>query len=160
MIKGVKPSAPLLALVALLASCTGRPDVEERYPTSTPAVETHTSTTPPVVADLPEEALPVPEPSPWAEVKGVETDRPRSSPALPGKPYRFQLYTHCRIDFRVDFDGSFWQAYRRYGRPDDPFQHGRMTLVSPQVAIFEANRREVHIYFVRNDTPKPALGCR
>jgi len=146
----MKRWAFVVGMVALLASCTNRPGDEERASTSPPSEEAGPS----AAAAVPAEALPVPEPSPWAEANGIGTDHPRSSPALNGKPYRFQLYTHCGIDFR-----SFWQAYRRYGRPDNPGQEGTMTLLSPKVALFESGGGSVRIYFVRNDTPKPRVGC-
>ena len=80
-----------------------------------------------------------------------------------GQERPFKLYTHCGIDFRVDFDGSFWQSYGEGKTPavGFNFEKGTMTLLSGEVAVFRFQSRgdEASIYFVRNDTPKPEVGC-
>ena len=80
-----------------------------------------------------------------------------------GQERTLKLYTHCGIDFRVDFDGSFWQSYDD-GKPPtvgDPFQIGTMTLLSGGVAVFrfESQGGQKSVCFVRNDSPKPKAGC-
>ncbi len=146
----------VVALVALLAACTGPTDTS----TSTvPAVES-TPKAPPIV--IPAEALPVPEPSPWPIKPDEKRDRPTSSDVPIGQERPFELYAHCGIDFRVDFDGSFWQSYAGSASPTFDNQEGIMTLLSGEVAVFrfeESQGQDASIYFIRNDTPKPKVGC-
>ena len=92
-----------VVVVALLAACTGPTDPSA---SSGPSVEP-TPNDPPDV--IPPEALPVPEPSPWPIRPGSERARPTSSDVAIGQEKFLQIYTHCGIDFAVDFDGSFWQ---------------------------------------------------
>lgn len=141
-----------VALVVLLTSCTGEPAPDSG---ASPSLEA----SPTDVAAPPDEALRMPAPSPWSFPEGARPDHPRSGTARLGRPYPFLLYTHCGVGFRVDFDGSFWQAYAVLGRASNPAQRGTMTLLSEYVALFEARHGDVRIYFVRNDTPKPRLGC-
>ena len=148
--------ATLFALL-VLAACTRQDDPP---PSPVPSVEA-TPKAPPVV--IPQEALPVPNPSPWPIKPGEKRDRPTSPDVAIGQERPFELYTHCGIDFRVDFDGSFWQSYGEGKTPavDFNFEKGTMTLLSGEVAVFHFQSRgdEVAIYFVRNDTPKPGVGC-
>lgn len=77
---------------------------------------------------------------------------------------RYSLYVHCGVDDRVDFDGSFWQAYRTpsdHHAFDDPTQRGRMTLLTEEVAAFRFERegKVTTVYFVRNDSPKDEVAC-
>lgn len=78
-----------------------------------------------------------------------------------GQERPFELDTHCGIDSRVDFDGSFWQSYVVGNTPavGDPFRKGTMTLLSGEVAVFRFEGDEASVYFIRNDTPKPEVGC-
>ena len=144
----------VMALVAVVTSCTGGTDaaVESVPPTTPPGTPSPTS--PP----LPPDALPVPEPSPWAIRQNVPRDHPESADVAVGESRAFTLYTHCGIDRRVDFDGSFWQSYNVAGQatwPADPLQKGTMTLLTEDVAVFrfKSAHRKAAIYFVRNDSP-------
>jgi len=105
----------------------------------------------------------VPEPSPWSIKPDEKRDRATSSDVAVGQERPFELYTHCGIDSRVDFDGSFWQSYVVGNTPavGDPFRKGTMTLLSGEVAVFrfESQGDEASVYFIRNDTPKPEVGC-
>jgi hypothetical protein len=74
-------AAALLGVELLLASCGG--DMAP-LPTWTPAA-----------------------PGSGAPVSGGLELNPRSARAQLGVAYPFQLYTHCGVDFSVDFDGSF-----------------------------------------------------
>ena len=80
-----------------------------------------------------------------------------------GQERPFALYTLCGIDHRVDFDGSFWQSYAGGKAPTvgNPVQKGTMALLSAEVAVFRFENQgdEAPIYFVRNDTPRPEVGC-
>ena len=44
------------------------------------------------------------------------TGYPISGPARRGVPYRFSIYSHCGVDYDLDFDGSYWQASSTGGR--------------------------------------------
>ena len=89
-------------------------------------------------------------------------DHPTSVDVAVGQKRLFKIYTHCGFDFRVDFDGSFWQAYTHdtYA-PVFGFVHGTMTLLTEEVAVFRFKTQGApsSVYFIRNDTPKPELGC-
>lgn len=74
--------------------------------------------------------------------------QPRSPHVEPGKPYPFHLYTHCGVNFSVDFDHAFWDLTdpRWADQPggmgphkglDNPFQSGTMTLVDARHARFD-----------------------
>jgi len=72
---------------------------------------------------------------------GLSRYFPRSGRAGVGVSYRFELYTHCGLDWplAMDFDGSFWDplgpASDGYGNPPagygNPFDQGTITLISP-----------------------------
>lgn len=145
----------VVALTAMLA-CTGPAD---------PSVPSVASVEPSTRASpvLPREARPVPEPSPWPLPRSGRRDHPTSSDVAIGRTRPFELYTHCGIDFGVDFDGSFWQSYGDVETPTvgNPFRKGTMILLTEEVAVFrfDSDGSETSIYFVRNDTPKPRVGC-
>jgi hypothetical protein len=67
----------------------------------------------------------------------IQAESPRVEP---GRAYDFNLYTHCGVNFDVDFDGSLW-TWLGSGRPDrsvgDPSQRGTMTLTGPDEARFD-----------------------
>jgi len=75
---------------------------------------------------------------------------PRSGHASVGVPYRFQLYTHCGLDWPVamDFDGSFWNpigagpASDHSGNPPagygNPYDQGTVRLISPTLAQYRS----------------------
>jgi hypothetical protein len=146
-------------LAALLAACTGPTD-----PTGSPFPAIDGTPRPPSVV-LPAEALPAPDASPWPWPirPGDKQDHPASPDVAIGQARPFKLYTHCGIDFRVDFDESFWQSYRFGKSPSvgDPVQLGTMTLLTDEVAVFRyrSQGNETSIYFVRNDTPRARVGC-
>lgn len=56
--------------------------------------------------------LPMPPPaaqrSPDTITEGVYRFYPNSAAVKHGRPYRFQLYTHCWERMLIDLDGSFW----------------------------------------------------
>lgn len=149
-----------LIVVALLTACTGPSDPEGSL---SPDVD-GTPRPPSIV--LPAEALPVPDASPWPSPiqPGDEQDHASSPDVAIGREQPFKLYTHCGIDFRVDFDESFWQAYpypRQRAPVGDPFQQGVMTLLTDEVAVFRyrSQGNKASIYFVRNDSPRARVGC-
>ncbi len=87
-----------------------------------------------------------PDPSPVAE--GTYVVYPRSGRVIQGVVYRFDLYTHCGLDFpvAVDFDGSFWDpigpepASDGSGNPpagfDNPTDNGTIQLLSHDLAEY------------------------
>jgi hypothetical protein len=146
-------------LASLLAACTGPTDSTG---STFPAID-GTPRPPSVV--LPAEALPVPDASPWPwPIRPGDKRAHASSPDVGiGQVQPFKLYTHCGIDFRVDFDESFWQSYpgERAAPVGDPDQRGTMTLLTDRVAVFRYRSQgsEASIYFVRNDTPRARVRC-
>ena len=143
----------VVLLLAFLPACSGSPQ-GRIYP-----VESTPRAIPAVV--LPD-ALPVPHPSAWRIRSGERVDHPTSADVTVGQALPFKTYTHCGFDFRVDFDGSFWQAYTHDAyAPVYGFVHGTMTLLTEEVSVFRFTTRGVpsSVYFVRNDTPKPERGC-
>ena len=143
----------VVLLLAFLPACSGSPEGRIYPDESTPR------TVPAVV--LPG-ALPVPQPSPWQIRSGERVDHPSSADVAVGRKVPFRIYTHCGFDFRIDFDGSFWQAYTHDAyAPAYGFVHGTMTLLTEEVAVFRFKTQGApsSVYFVRNDTPKPERGC-
>ena len=75
---------------------------------------------------------------------------PMSGSVIQGVVYRFALYTHCGLDFRVavDFDGSFWDpigpgpASGGSGNPppgfDNPYDNGTIQLLSHDLADYRS----------------------
>jgi len=146
-------------IVALLAACTGPKD-----PNGSPFPAIDGTPRPPSVV-LPAEALPVPHVSPWPSPigPGDQQDHASSPDVAIGKERPFELYTHCGIDFRVDFDESFWQSYpgENASPVGDPVQQGTMILLTDEVAVFHYRTQgnNASIFFVRNDTPRARVGC-
>jgi hypothetical protein len=69
---------------------------------------------------------------------------PKSARAVMGKAYPYQLYTHCGIDFSVDFDGSFWDATgTRPAVIGNPIQKGTLTLVDTRHARFSYDKGSI-----------------
>lgn len=145
----------ITVLFALLAACTGPTD-----PSASPVPSVESIPEEPQI-ELPAEALSVPEPSPWPIRPDEKRAHASSSDVGVGQERPFELYTHCGIDFSVDFDGRFWQSYGNIPTVDLLSEKGTMTLLSADVAVFrfESHGDAASIYFVRNDTPKPKLGC-
>ncbi len=95
---------------------------------------------------------------------------PRSSRVTVGVPYRFQLYTHCGLDWplAVDFDGSFWDpigpgpASDGSGNPPsgygNPFDQGTMTLISPTLTQYRSSGGKV-MQFSRHAGPEISYLC-
>ena len=88
-----------------------------------------------------------------------------SQPAELGKAYPFQLYTHCGVEYAVDFDGAFWDLadpawQSRSGNPPsgigNPYQGGTMTLLDPDHARFAFSGGS--IAFIRHIGPKLVPG--
>ena len=68
----------------------------------------------------------------------------KSTRAEKGRAYLFQLYTHCGIDFSVDFDGSFWDATgTRPAGIGNPIQKGTMTLLDTRYARFSYDKGSI-----------------
>lgn len=118
---------------------------------------------PPVVRPL---AVPTTSAAIWTPVPAEELQQlrnvayPDSAPVEMGKFYEFTIYTHCRADFDVDFDGSLWQLNNPEAVPaglDDPFQEGWMILIEENYARFEFEGGS--ILYIRHDGPQQLPGC-
>ncbi len=95
---------------------------------------------------------------------------PRSSRVSVGVSYRFQLYTHCGLDYplAVDFDGSYWDpigpgpASDGSGNPPagygNPFDQGTMTLISPTLTQYKSSGGKV-MQFSRHAGPEISSLC-
>lgn len=95
---------------------------------------------------------------------------PHSGRVTVGVPYRFQLYTHCGLDYplAVDFDGSFWDpigpgpASDGSGNPPtgygNPFDQGTMTLISPTLTQYTSSGGRV-MQFTRHAGPEISSPC-
>jgi hypothetical protein len=142
--EGVKHVIRVCVCALLLAACTGGIDRGQPAVTS-PVSAPRTTVT----------ASPIPVPH------GTKVDHPHSPPsAVVSVPYPFKLYTHCGIDFHVDFDGSFWQLVK--GSVDGPFKNpedvGGMTLLPSGLAEFQSLSGS-SVQFVRYTYPKPFQVC-
>jgi hypothetical protein len=119
------------------------------------------------VRDLP---APANAAAPQALGNGEFLYSPRSSRVTIGAHYRFQLYTHCGLDWpiAVDFDGSFWDpagpgpASDGNGNPPpgygNPFDHGVMTLRSQDLAEYRSAGGPV-MRFSRHPGTRRAYAC-
>lgn len=92
--------------------------------------------------------------------------QPRSQAAERGKAYPYRLYTHCGVDYAVDFDASFWDLADpawagSNGNPPvgigNPYQDGTMTLLDAGHARFDFSGGTIH--FTRHIGPKIAPLC-
>ncbi len=95
---------------------------------------------------------------------------PRSGRASPGVPYRFQLYTHCGLDWplAMDFDGSYWDpigpgpASDGSGNPPagfgNPFDNGTITLISPTLTQYRSSAGTV-MQWSRRAGPQISSPC-
>ena len=122
----------LVAAIVLLASCGGGAGANGQM-------------------DEPQ-MLPEPTTETWSEPAGDEQVRfwPASARVEQGVPYRMTTYTHCGLDYLLDFDGSFWEVAS--GPEDtgdalgDPEDEGVITLVSADTAVYESGREaEFHL---------------
>ena len=102
----------------------------------------------------------------WTPVPPAEGEQnpeilePLSLKADFGQAYPFRLFTHCGADYRVDFDGSFWQLSNPSEVPTslgDPEQEGTMTLINPEYARFDFAGGT--LLFIRHKGPKYLLAC-
>ncbi len=105
---------------------------------------------------------------------------PSSGRVKPGQTYIISIYTHCGLDWNVDFDGSFWDAAGPVRGTDgnappgvgNPSQLGTMTLIDADLAHFAFppvtytgldNRQTTlpggSFDFTRHIGPKYVLGC-
>jgi hypothetical protein len=85
----------------------------------------------------------------------------RSGPAEIGVAEPFRLYTHCGLDYDVDFDESFWKEIRHettYDGLDNPMDLGTMTLVSAGHARYRGNTGG-EVNFSRGGTAKRLSPC-
>ena len=95
---------------------------------------------------------------------------PRSARITLGVPYRFNLYTHCGLDWppAVDFDGSLWDPIGPGAVSDgsgsppagygNPYDQGVMTLISPTLARYRSSG-ELVIQFSRHAGPRVSSAC-
>jgi hypothetical protein len=63
-----------------------------------------------------------------------------SAPVEEGVEYRMNVYTHCGLDYLLDFDRSFWDVEAAPHDPfehlDDPFDEGLIRRVGRDTAVF------------------------
>lgn len=110
------------------------------------------------------------------DVHGLAVLKANSPDALKGRPYRFNLYTHCGADHSTDFDGSFWRVI--IGAPStqyltgedeptlsapigigDPYDTGTMTLLLDDLATYRSGTGR-QLLFVRSGTSTVIRPCR
>lgn len=117
-----------------------------------------TATDPTSSTTLPTEVAATASPVPVSP--GARLAHPHSATADPGVGYPFRLSTHCGLDFRVDFDGSFWQLIEGSGHGvfDNPEDRGTMTLLGNDVAQFRSDSGAT-VQFVRYPYPWPFEVC-
>lgn len=152
----IVPVSLVLCLAAmLLSACNETPQGSvgsiERTPLPLPPTRTADS-------------QPTPDESDTSPELGVLTE-PVSGKVQLGQAYIFAIYTHCGLDQRVDFDGSFWIAadpsLREFGNAPagvgNPVQSGVMTLIDTNLARFEYDGGQFD--FIRHEGPKRIRGC-
>lgn len=86
---------------------------------------------------------------------------PRSSRVEAGIRYRITVYTHCGLDYLLDFDGSFWdsaQAAPSEAAWDDPDDDGVITLDSENEAIYRSSKG-FEFRLTRHPGPKAVYLC-
>jgi hypothetical protein len=137
-------------------------------PTQPPPVPTRplaipqSSPPPPVaslVPNLPGSSAQVSPSQPPFETPTPVVLTPKSARAEQGKVYEFNLYTHCGVDFEVDFDGSYWDLATLANLPStvgNPAQHGTMKLVDTNHARFTFEGGSID--YVRHVGPKIVPG--
>ena len=117
----------------------------------------------PTMTLIPISQLPI---ATWTPVPPTEGEQnpeilePLSLKADFGQAYPFRLFTHCGADYRVDFDGSFWQLSNPSEVPaslGDPEQEGTMTLINSDYARFDFEGGS--LLFIRHEGPKYVPGC-
>jgi hypothetical protein len=118
-------------VLILVASCTGGPS-----PTASPLP------IPSLFRDGPTETL----------ANGLHRFWPESGPIEHGRPYRYQLYTHCWVPMLIDVDGSLWDVATvtdhdgkpplDYGNSYDPSTF-EISLADPAVATFRSDRGDM-----------------
>jgi hypothetical protein len=79
-----------------------------------------------------------------------------------GEDVRFYVYSHCGVT-HAQIGGRWWQAVNPLshaegpGAPagwDDPYQRGRLTVQSPERAVYEARGTEV-VFVISPEGQKP-----
>ena len=91
---------------------------------------------------------PVPEP---ADTSAILEKADRSAPAMLGKEYAYELYTHCGVRSAVFDNGRRWRAYPPIhdgsGNPKagwgNPVTKGTMVLVKEDLAVFTSESGQV-----------------
>ena len=141
----MKQAAVLVLAAAAMLACTAP---------SEPAPSASVS------PNAPRQASSAPSPSPLPTRPGDELVYPESERAAVGAAYATKLYTHCGLDFALDFDGSFWQLIRGAvaGTFGDPYARGTLTLRRDGLLEFRADAGG-RALFVRYPWPKPLRGC-
>jgi hypothetical protein len=89
---------------------------------------------------------PLPEPTGEARTEDLPDGQvrawPRSATVEEGVRYRMTVYTHCGLDYLLDFDGSFWEVASGPAYDDtlgDPDDEGIITLVGVDDAVYESS---------------------
>ncbi len=87
---------------------------------------------------------------------------PRSARVEEGVAYRMATYTHCGLDYALDFDGSFWEVVSgptdRRTSLDDPEDEGTITLVETDRAVYESSTG-AQFELRRTDGPREVHVC-
>ena len=79
---------------------------------------------------------------------GLHRFWPESGPIEHGRPYRYQLYTHCWVPMLIDVDGSLWDVAKvidHDGKP--PLEYGNafdqgtfeISAADPAVATYRSD---------------------
>ena len=166
-----------LFLAVIVASCTssersiddigGARDAEEtalRGPVTPSSTQDPKATGPPHRVRL--LAIPTTSVATWTPIPVEELEELRnvgyanSERVKMGQYYEFSVYTHCRAEFSVDFDGSLWQLNNPEAVPgglDDPSQVGWMILIDENYARFEFEGGS--ILYIRHDGPQQLPFC-
>ena len=114
------------------------------------------------IRDVTFPATDLPSPSPTRapiEVRGGLKMWPGSIDVDVGQRFRYTAYTHCGIDYALDFDGSFWRARGSSDEGlDDPFDHGVITLLGEDEASYESSSGAT-VILERQPGPQVVSGC-
>jgi len=158
--------AALIIGTSVLAGCAGltgpAPAGLEAGPT--PSAE-EPAAPPDSLAPPRRSAEPYPTPTAGAESSPLPDGRyvvyASSPPAEMGVPYAFKLYTHCGLDFIIDFDESLWDLIAPPEDRDgfeDPFDEGTMTLIAENEASYVSSHG-VEIRYSRRSEPEEIHPC-
>lgn len=100
------------------------------------------STAPSAPPSIPPSATTSPPPSEPGFPNGGQEVHPSSAPRAVGDGELITVFTHCGLEGRLDWAGSFWREVGRIpegGAIGDPEDSGRITLVGPTRAVFESS---------------------